>query len=232
MVATTISTAIFWPVAVAVVGGLLSLLWDWIKRRRESDIESREAFYTAYAEFFTTWKLWDAYKNHQCASAPSDVQWRLLEKAEDAEASFEALLVKLTAERKLSESDCRELSAFRQAHQTLREKIRSDKALDWWTIRGEKPGLGHCQYSAFKALSGHVAALIVRRPRRFWIVPRRRPSAGEATVSLLRATGHPENWVATGLKLLSPDERVALGAIDGLGTDADGADRSAASATG
>jgi len=56
----------------------------------ESDLASREVFYSAYAEFFSTWKLGMLTNGMPCP-APPDVQWQLLAKAEQAEAMFEAL---------------------------------------------------------------------------------------------------------------------------------------------
>jgi hypothetical protein len=46
--------------------------------------------------------------------APSDVRWQLLTKAEQAEAMFKALLVKVTSEKNVTALECDRLAAFRQ----------------------------------------------------------------------------------------------------------------------
>ena len=115
-------------------GGALSLFWNRIRRRRESDLASRESFYAAYAEFFTTWKLWNSHKRHDVA-APPDVQWQLLSKAEEAEAAFEALLVKVTSEKKLDDVACERLAGFRRGYQPLRESTRANEGSSGGQLR-------------------------------------------------------------------------------------------------
>ena len=151
-----------------VLGGLLSVFWDAIKRQRESDLASRDAFYGAYSEFFTTWKLWDAYVKDQ-VSAPDDAQWRLLERAEGAEATFEALLVKVASERHLDASDEACLAAFRHGYQSLRVHIRKGERLKWWSVDiGIEMDLPqYREYAAFKALAEYFASLIAEKPRWF-----------------------------------------------------------------
>jgi hypothetical protein len=180
--------------ATAVIGGALSLFWNAVRRRRESDLASREAFYTAYAEFFTTWKLWNAHKEH-VVTAPPDVQWQLLEKAEEAEATFEALLVKVTSEKKLDDVECDRLAGFRQGYQSLRECIRADEELKWYA-EDIHPGHGYAEYHAFKILAGHFAALLVRRPRTFGGIPRRQPTIRQAVNALIQATRNRKDYVS------------------------------------
>ncbi len=122
----------------------------------------------------------------------------MLEKAEHAEGSFEALIVELTSESRLTPGDCDCLAAFRLGYHSLREKIRSNQRLEWWTTtRG-----GEEQYRelrAFKALGEYFAFLLVRRPR--WFL-RRQPPADYAVRSLLRATSIHKDWVKMGEKLV------------------------------
>jgi hypothetical protein len=79
-----------WFVAAPIAYG-----WDDLRRRRESDLAARNEFYRVYAKFFTTWKLWNTFKNRSSASivtsTPEHVQWTLLVQAESAEAGFEGL---------------------------------------------------------------------------------------------------------------------------------------------
>jgi hypothetical protein len=104
-------------------------------------------------------KLWDAHKRH-AVPAPEDVQWQLLAKAEQGEAMFEALLVKVTSEKTVSDSECDRLAGFRQGYQTLRECIRADKPLEWWASEDMHPGPGYTAYRAFKILAEHFATLL------------------------------------------------------------------------
>lgn len=204
--ASSYSLLVIGAAVTALVGGLLSLFWDVIKRNRESDFKSREAFYDAYAEFFTTWKLWDAYIGHSVI-APDDVQWQLLHKAETAEASFEALLVRLTAEQRLSPTECNHLAAFRQGYQVLREKIRANERLNWWSSDGAteyETQPQYREYRAFKALASYFAALLVRRHQRLGaFMPRRQPTTNEAIGALLLATRSRRDWAEAGDQLIT-----------------------------
>ena len=181
-----------------LIGNLLTYRWDDARRRRESDLAARERFYDAYAQFFTTWKLWDAHKRFPNTSAPADVQWQMLERAEDAESTFEALLVKLASERGLDDRACRLLAAFRQAYQSLREHIREDEELAWFNrdIHGDDGG--YREYQAFKMLAEYLATLLALNPPRRVLSAKTRaaPTEEQAIQTLLNVTTRSENWVA------------------------------------
>jgi hypothetical protein len=160
------------------VGMRIAYAWDDRRRRREADLAALATFYATYGAFFSTWKLWAAHKRFGASvAAPTDVQWKLLERVESAESDFEALLVKLVAERALNPRDVTLLGCFREGYQTLRETIRQDKALGWWATKrtGRMPSAawspvdieeGFRQYRAFKGLAAYVAVLLARTPRR------------------------------------------------------------------
>jgi hypothetical protein len=57
---------------------------------------------------------------------PEGERWRLLVRACAIESKSEALALRLTAERSLSQEELVSLGLFRQAIQTLRESIRED----------------------------------------------------------------------------------------------------------
>ncbi len=161
-----LSTVMIGSVLAWVVGTQVTYLWDDQKRRRESDLAALATFYRSYGDFFATWKLWSAHKDSKgTLRSADDLQWRLLERAELAESSFEALLVKLASERELSGVDKRMLGCFREAYQMLRERIEKDQALNWWAsdIHGDE---GFAQYHAYKALTEYVARLLAISPRR------------------------------------------------------------------
>src|SRR5713226_9202117 len=101
-----LSTVMIGSVLAWVVGTQVTYLWDDQKRRRESDLAALATFYRSYGDFFTTWKLWSAHKDPKSTLGSADhLRWKLLERAELAESSFEALLVKLASERKLCAKD-------------------------------------------------------------------------------------------------------------------------------
>jgi hypothetical protein len=183
-----------------LVGNRVAYRWDEIKRRRESDLAARDEFYRVYGKFFATWKLWSTHKEYASAGAPDGIQWKLLEQAEEAEAGFEALLVKLASERRLSERDRRLLACFRQGYQSLRERLREDEPLEWWATGSPKyphHDEGRRQYRTFKALSEYFATLLAEDvPPRWLHGPPPRPTEEEAIKALLDSTINlKDEWV-------------------------------------
>jgi hypothetical protein len=170
-------TALIGAVLAYVVGVRVTARWDERKRRREADLAALAEFYRLYGDFFTTWKLWNTRKKYaDSVASPEDTQWALLQRAEDAEGGFEALLVKLVAERELGTRDIVLLGCFREGYQTLRETIRTNKALGWWaSAKGttsqpdyepDDRWTGFQQYRAFKGLAEHFAVQLAKYPRR------------------------------------------------------------------
>jgi hypothetical protein len=183
-----------------LVGNRVGYRWDEIKRRRESDLAARDEFYRVYGKFFATWKLWNTHKKYPSVGAPDGVQWKLLEQAEEAEAGFEALLVKLASERPLCARDRRLLACFRQAYQSLRERLRENGPLEWWATGPPKHPEheeGFRQYRTFKALSEYSATLLAEDvPPRWLQGPPPKPSEEEAIQALLDSTVNlEETWV-------------------------------------
>ncbi len=100
------------------------------------------------------------------------------------EGGFEALLVKLASERRLTDEDKLMLGSFREGYQMLRERIRENRPLDWWSsdIHG---GAGFRQYHAFKALAEYVAHLLEAHPTRRLLRPAQpRPDRSEAIATI------------------------------------------------
>ena len=81
----------------------------------------------------------------------------LLQRAAEAEAELESLLVKVATERRLTYAQMLRVGRFRQGYQRLRESIEQDVALRWW-IRGPDENVG--PYVAFKALAAEFASLL------------------------------------------------------------------------
>jgi hypothetical protein len=135
------------------IGNRLSTHWANRQKRREETRTAANEFYRLYGEFFAVWKLWNySLKN---AEDPERVarRWELLKRAAAAEAGVEALLVKLTSERRFDEPDIEALGRFRQGFQTLRQTMRDARKLDWGSS-------DHPEYAAFKRLASHVGRLV------------------------------------------------------------------------
>jgi hypothetical protein len=194
--------------SAGLIGNLLTYQWDEVRRRRESDLAARDGFYSAYAQFFTTWKLWNTHIRHQRGHPPNDVQWQLLTEAEKAEGAFESLLVKIASERELDDNARQLLAAFRQACQSLRESIRDNQPLAWWATNVQSDKEGYRQYRAFKGLAEYVAILLAEDRRRelfSFLRSRRQPETAYAITSLLAITLRIESWTDVAYSLLELD---------------------------
>jgi hypothetical protein len=188
-----VTSALAW-----LVGTQITYRWDELKRQRESDLKAADEFYSAYGQFFSTWKLWNTQKDHSAIALPDRVEWALLEKAEESEARFEALLVKLASERVLAKSDTDLLACFRQAYQALREHMREGRALRWWASGDPSdPGVEYREYRAFKALSEFFANLLARDESPRWPrAHRERPSQDQAIQAFIECTVVRSDWCA------------------------------------
>jgi hypothetical protein len=133
------------------VGQRLTYLWNVRQKRREFQLAASQQFYSAYGEFFATWKLWNRLERNLPEFEAR--RWELLKRAAAAEATVEAILVKLSSEHTLSPREIETLGLFRQAFQHLREAIREGSVLSWTTSE-------HPEYSAFKGLATRVSALL------------------------------------------------------------------------
>jgi len=76
------------------VGNRLSASWAWWQKRREQAQASAGDLFKLYGEFFAVWKLWNLALN----KGETEQCWKLLERAAAAEASMEALLVKIACQ--------------------------------------------------------------------------------------------------------------------------------------
>lgn len=121
--------------------------------------------------------MWDVYQRFaptKSGTFPSDERaWSLLRDAEEAEAGFEAILVKLASEYASSQRDRRLFAAFRQGAQSLREAMRAGNKLTWKAQAHSPRDHGHTaqrrkvdyrKYRAFKALCEYVATTLALGP--------------------------------------------------------------------
>jgi hypothetical protein len=138
-----------------LVGQRLTIYWAIRQKRKELELLAVAEFYKLYGEFFAVWKLW-AY--HVAPpdelTFPDSTRWSLLERACAAEGALESIFVKLSSERVLSESYIEILGRFRQAYQQLRESIRDNKDIEWWSH--DQP-----EYLSFKRLAFLTACIIL-----------------------------------------------------------------------
>jgi len=186
-----------------IVGTRVAYRWDDLRRRRESDLADRAEFYRLYGEFFAVWKLWDTHVTRPSLEVPSGVQWELLTRGGHVEGGFEALLVKVASERRLSNREVTLLACYRQAYQRLRERIRDGRRLEWWAMNKPGRGPGYLEYQTFKALTEFFASLLAREEVRGWFRLSPPPSSDEAIRRILGATSVVVDWEPEARRLLS-----------------------------
>ena len=156
---TTIIGALVAPVLTLglawLVGNSLTARWDRVKKQTELDLAAMEQFYKIYGEFFAVWKLWD-----DAIQQNSGKRNELFERIAGAEAQLEALIVRISCQRSLTEDEIHVTGAFRQAYQTLRKCMKNGQSLSadlGWTASNATP------YASFKGLAASVAVLL--RPK-------------------------------------------------------------------
>jgi hypothetical protein len=145
---------------VAVLGGAAGLLWAKARHRRELDLSALAEFYRVYGSWFATWKAWEsAWDDKQIETERGP----LLKQATLVEGQFEALLVRIASERRLSTLEIDRLGRFRQGYQQLRESIEKKKRLPF-RVRFDDAEVK--AYVAFKSLSVDFAGLLHGRRAR------------------------------------------------------------------
>ena len=161
--------------------------WDLIKKRRDMDLEAVAEFQRVYGEFFATWKIWNSVERHHT----DERAWSCIERSAAIEGGAESLLVKISVEHQLSDDQVDALGALRQAFQMLREAVRVEESLGWWSSNQE-------QYAAFKGLVVYVSSFLGSVSG-----SRKHPDAVAAASNFRRITNniHEETWVKTANRL-------------------------------
>jgi hypothetical protein len=181
-------------VSVAVLGGAAGFLWNKASRRRELDLGAVAAFRATYGEWFVAWKGWESAHRAHPERVPDETRETLLASATSVEGRFEALTLKITTDRYLSDEEIDRLGRFRQGYQQLRESIRSDRPLPF---RLQFDDDKVAAYATFKALSVDFATLLrgrgLRSGRlRAWLL--RPVPVSEAQLAFIRVTSwRPEH---------------------------------------
>jgi hypothetical protein len=135
------------------VGQRIIVGWEIRKKRQELDIAAAERFQVLYGEIKAVARLWRArLRPVEGLHPPDNIQWTLLERATKAEGQYEAIVIKLATERKLTASQTSALGLFRQGVQQVRESIRDGKIV-------EASGFGP-EYLLFNELAAEVTCLI------------------------------------------------------------------------
>lgn len=174
-------------VGVAVLGGAAATLFARYRHRRELDTLAAGRFYDVYGTWFSTWKQWSALidseqkeRAEQGLARVPPVEDRpaaflkdpekaealhksLLQTAANCEGQFEALLVKVALERRLTASELMRLGRFREGYQRLRECIEDKVDLPFSIQKGDEE---RSAYAAFKSGSVEFATLVSSRRRR------------------------------------------------------------------
>ena len=71
-----------------------------VKKQTELDLAAMEQFYKIYGEFFAVWKLWD-----DAIQQNSGKRNELFERIAGAEAQLEALILRISCQRSLTEDE-------------------------------------------------------------------------------------------------------------------------------
>jgi hypothetical protein len=143
-----------WFIGQRIIAG-----WDLRKKQQELDIASAVQFQQLYGELKAVGRTWREYRRRRARwSPPKDVEWQLLALAIAAESKYEAVVIKLSAERHLTQEQRLMLGHFRQACQQARQSIRDNEGIVW-------SGFGH-EYRLFNDLAAEVTCLIAQaRPK-------------------------------------------------------------------
>jgi hypothetical protein len=190
---TAIIAAIVAPVLTLglawLVGHSLTARWDTIKKQTELDLAAMEQFYKIYGEFFAVWKLWD-----DAIQRNGGNRNELFERIAAAEAQLEALIVRISCQRLLTEDEIHITGAFRQAYQTLRKSMKHGLSLSadhGWNASNATP------YAAFKGLAAGVAVLLRPEQSGVWKMPSAPTQSAIAAAQSLRAltSNAYEPWV-------------------------------------
>jgi hypothetical protein len=216
----TVGANILSGIAVALVIATLGVVvarvftrrWQDAQARRDRDLAGVVDFYRAYAEFFATWKVWNTYQpdrhpDLKLNQLGDGQRFDLLQAASRAEAGIEFMLLRIAAERSLSNEEAAALWCLRTAAKELRYAMRNKHALNWWRTPRSAHQPGYDAYQAFKSLSSFLARLLVDSEGR-----RELPSRRDARERHSEITGNLEQLAY--VKQLQATDKAQLTAAD------------------
>jgi hypothetical protein len=141
-----------------LIGQKISAQWNIHVKERESDIQAIANLREAYSEYLGVRRLWNIYQKNKIGPPKDEYGLRLLDRATHAEGVVESLLMKVTSERRIQQTDMDRLGLLRQGFQQLREAIAAGDRVIW----------GHSEHPHYIALKDGTVALsrIIDAPRR------------------------------------------------------------------
>lgn len=166
-----------------LVGNRLTSMWAFRQKRRELDLLAASELYRLYGEFFAVWKLWNHLLGDSSCGAGDDVRWALTQRAALVDGGFEALLVRVTSERELTNPQQDDLGLLRQGFQCLRETIRDNTPLPWASS-------DHPEYLKFKELACGFSNLL--SGSHDWAQPK--PAKASETLKYITSNTHEDRW--------------------------------------
>jgi hypothetical protein len=179
-------------VAGAVAWGLVPKAqerWETVLKHRELDLEAVREFHRLYGEFISVWRMWNTpFRRPENFEMSTNHVEDCLRRATEIEGGIESLLVKVAAERQVSDDDIDVLAATRQAFQGLRITIRDLSELEWQSADEQ-------HYVALRTLAAYTYCLLANSPHK------PAPTSKKAATNLRRITSNEyrEKWVGTGM---------------------------------
>ncbi len=171
------------------VSNRVSDYWDRKKGRRERSLAAMQEIAELFGLFLSVRKDWDTLRRFPVLEGQDEererTRWQLIGRATTAEGRFEALLVRLSAERRFADDELDATAALRQAFKALRKGLRENKRIPWGSD-------GAPDYLAFKALAARFAVVLTQP------VTGPPPTVQEATGTLRKMTRtiHDDDWAA------------------------------------
>ena len=160
-ISTTLAVSIIILLLGWFVGKRIGFQWNLRQKQKEFDLVAAREFYELYGKFFSSWKLWNSKFKDPWASKPyiskeelpENFRWEMFKNACNIESRMEALFVQVSGSKELTFKDIEILGKFRQAFQTIRETIRSNKRLAW-------DYHSHPEYLALKHLGVELGSIL------------------------------------------------------------------------
>jgi hypothetical protein len=165
-----------------LAGGYVALFWNVRQKRRESDLATTNKLYELFGQYVAIYRLWNQAADPESPvydpATLKTVGWDLLKQASAVEGDMEALLTKLTTERRLDVQDQRVLALFRQADAYLRRRIQRNKP---FPIASSED----LSYEALRRLLPRVARIVDSGAPLF-----RQPDREQASTAFLEITNN------------------------------------------
>jgi hypothetical protein len=150
--------------ATLLIGRQLTVYWNLREKKNELNLSMVHAFHAIYGEFKELVKIWRLVKKSPDVpvKVPPEERWILLKRACALESKSEALVLRATSERLLTEIQLDTLGLYRQAMQSIRESIRDDIACPFGSRGTEYMLLNQLAPSVASTLSAELPSMAPR----------------------------------------------------------------------